>query len=474
MQTCQVALVLALLCCWTADAADGGASDCGGAGETKELIVDSKTRCFQMYTPSGAKQPMPVVVFFHGKGGRASASCRAESEMVKYADSLGYALICGDAYEDWQFPKIGDDLGVTSANPRPCAASDSPDATYVTKLFEAIEANTASYDVNKIYFMGFSQGSMMTNWASTCFAAKIRGVVQAGSGIKLHGAAVTAEICAASTNAKCKAGDDDGVGIPGGAGKCDACEYFPIQPAQNQNNVVGEPLKYCLYLGCDDYLAHSVNHLAIYLESIGAPFNLQFYEAAHEAPIDWMPMVADCHGIWSGTPKNDNGVTCSSSSFFVTGQMEGGGGVGGGAGGGAGAGGEPPTCTTERTTLCCGDKTCGGPETAENCPADCSGSSNSEASGTGGGGGGEPPTCTTERTTLCCGDKTCGGPETVENCPADCSRSTTAQGEISGLSESSTSKTPDSMTSGTSCAIMSSLSVVSAVTLSCSLHRHWP
>jgi hypothetical protein len=44
-----------------------------------------------------------------------------------------------------------------------------------------------------------------------------------------------------------------------------------------------------------------------------------------------------------------------------------------GAGGGGGTGGdptEPPTCQAGQT-MCCGDGTCDGPETAANCPADC-------------------------------------------------------------------------------------------------------
>jgi len=62
--------------------ADGGAADCGGAGITKEFTVDGKPRCFQLYTPSSPTKPMPVIVFFHGKGGRASQSCRENGDMV--------------------------------------------------------------------------------------------------------------------------------------------------------------------------------------------------------------------------------------------------------------------------------------------------------------------------------------------------------------------------------------------------------
>ncbi len=40
--------------------------------------------------------------------------------------------------------------------------------------------------------------------------------------------------------------------------------------------------------------------------------------------------------------------------------------------------------------------------------------------GGGGGGGGEPPPCEEGQTSMCCGDGTCDGPETADNCPEDC------------------------------------------------------
>ena len=50
----------------------------------------------------------------------------------------------------------------------------------------------------------------------------------------------------------------------------------------------------------------------------------------------------------------------------------GGGGPGGGQGGGpGGGGGTPPDCEEGQTQMCCGDGVCDGPETADNCPADC-------------------------------------------------------------------------------------------------------
>ena len=40
--------------------------------------------------------------------------------------------------------------------------------------------------------------------------------------------------------------------------------------------------------------------------------------------------------------------------------------------------------------------------------------------GAGGGGGMNPPECGPGQTEMCCGDGVCDGPETAQNCPADC------------------------------------------------------
>ena len=45
--------------------------------------------------------------------------------------------------------------------------------------------------------------------------------------------------------------------------------------------------------------------------------------------------------------------------------------MGGGMMGGGMMGGTPPMCTMPGQMMCCGDGFCGGPETPQNCPADC-------------------------------------------------------------------------------------------------------
>jgi predicted esterase len=267
---------------------------------------------------------MPVIVYFHGAGTRANQSCDQNDQLAQDADTMGYALVCADAVAQgsWQFPETDDGQGVTNDDPRPCGASDSEDWTYVKKILQHLESPPVSQrvDLLKVYFMGFSQGAMMTAYAATCFANKIRGAAQAGSGLKLHSNAVTNQFCTASANNRCWPNIDDGVSNPflqpEDEDVClfDTCTYFPLQPTK-QENIVGEDLKWCLYMGCDDPLAHSVNHMAVYLNSRGVPNNLEKYNGEHQVPTSWMTKVAECHGIFTG-PTDSSGVTCSSDSFF--------------------------------------------------------------------------------------------------------------------------------------------------------------
>lgn len=73
---------------------------------------------------------------------------------------------------------------------------------------------------------------------------------------------------------------------------------------------------------------------------------------------DTFPYIPRC---WTAAPD---------PSFSRAG---GGGGAGGGGdtGGGGGGTGEPADCAPGQTERCCGDGTCDGPETADNCAADC-------------------------------------------------------------------------------------------------------
>jgi len=334
---------------------DGGADDCASdVGEVHEFTVDGVTRCFNLFTPASATKPMPVVIYFHGKGGAANKICSSKTEVTQAAESMGFALLCGDAYENWQFPRVGGDEGVSSANPQPCTSEDTPEVDYVQTIFDTLAAASATYDNQKIYTQGFSQGAMMTTWATTCFASKIRGASQAGSGLKLAKDAVTKEWCAGSSSRRCSVKETDGNNIPGGScPESSACEYFPIKTTKQQNSV-GRDLKWCLFAGCSDYLLGSVLSQNQHLTDEGAPVDIFYYDMPHKAPENWMPKVAQCHG-WDNAPEVNEEPWLDSCEGIDLGTNDGKyclgetgcGGTGGGGSGGGGGGGPPgkePDC----------------------------------------------------------------------------------------------------------------------------------
>lgn len=221
----------------------------------------------------------------------------------------------------------------------------------------------------------------MTTWAANCFASQIRGASQAGSGLKVGGAAITEEWCANSPNSKCEVGSTDGNNIPDGACPTStSCEFFPIRPAL-QNNVVGEPLNWCLFAGCSDYLLGSVYSQDQFLTSANIPHTLVHYDGPHEAPGNWMAKVAQCHS-WPNTPavESDADMWLATCDGIDEGNNEGKycygeapcAGSGGGGSGGDGGSTCPSFCTDklELAQACsnpnCDNELCG----LEGCPED--------------------------------------------------------------------------------------------------------
>ena len=83
----------------------------------------------------------------------------------------------------------------------------------------------------------------------------------------------------------------------------------------------------------------------------------------------------DYHGEFGPTPDFPDSIYHYHTNFtspYIIGAFAGNLGTGFGGGGGGGGGGNPPDCDQVPPGMpCCGDGTCGGPETETNCPEDC-------------------------------------------------------------------------------------------------------
>ena len=119
--------------------------------EAIDLLVDNETRQYRIFTPSTMQTSMPVIVFFHGGGGRNSEFPQ-QSKFEALAENQGIILIfaMGEARDGEE----GDWLLNTTANRQ-------QDIRYLETLLESV-TNTYSVDQSRIYAVGYSLGSMYT------------------------------------------------------------------------------------------------------------------------------------------------------------------------------------------------------------------------------------------------------------------------------------------------------------------------
>ena len=70
---------------------------------------------------------------------------------------------------------------INASNPTPCTKEDSREYGYIEGTLDLIAE--LGLDASKVYFEGFSQSSMFAAYASVCFADRVAGLWQGGSGL---------------------------------------------------------------------------------------------------------------------------------------------------------------------------------------------------------------------------------------------------------------------------------------------------
>jgi hypothetical protein len=123
----------------------------------------------------------------------------------------------------------GNDGIANDANPTPCASSDSRDIAYLAAIFDWIDAQHAVLDATKVFTRGFSQNSMFAAYAAVCFAGRVTGVWQGGSGLALTGHTPVVP----GAQAQCAHSSF----VAAGGSKsccatafCSTCKYWPLYP----------------------------------------------------------------------------------------------------------------------------------------------------------------------------------------------------------------------------------------------------
>jgi len=215
--------------------------DCNcGFGDIKTYVFTpgDYQRCIHTFIPDSAdsSNPLPVLVSVNGYGqGRLFPG----SEAVAKARYYGYALFGigstgpfdGAGGFGLEFPANG---VINPSNPTPCSASDSRDYGYIEGILDFI-ANEATLDTSKVYFEGFSQSSMFSVYASVCFADRIAGLWQGGSGL----AKTFHQPITPGWQGQCSASDFDTYGNDCCTDHfCTDCTWWPIYPRTCENKLI--------------------------------------------------------------------------------------------------------------------------------------------------------------------------------------------------------------------------------------------
>ncbi len=213
-------------------------------------------RYFSVFNLAGGSSPKPVLIQVNGYSGDSKIS--ADGEDAAAATYYGFALMkITSALDDGNGGfslEFGNNGIANDANPTPCSADDSRDIVYLRAVFDWIAAQSAQLDAARVFTRGFSQNSMFAAYTAVCFADKVAGVWQGGSGLARTGytpivpgaqaqCSLTAMQAAGSMESCCQ------------QSFCSECKYWPLYPQTCAATQPANKLVDCLMAYTDDGIA---------------------------------------------------------------------------------------------------------------------------------------------------------------------------------------------------------------------------
>lgn len=234
-----------------------GCCDCGTATiKTYVFWVDggATQRCFHTFNlPSStpANGPMPVVLHMDGYSGGKKPSEFAGAGDNLAATYYGFVFFTiGNLLKDGAGGfglEFGNQGIANDLNPTPCSESDSREIVYLQQVFAFIADNPLLMDASRVYTEGFSQNSAFALYATVCFADKVAGIYQGGSGMARTGWYPVAPgfqgQCSfdsyATHGSDCCDNDF-----------CTDCQYWPLWPKTCKHKIVD-----CIFAYVDDTIA---------------------------------------------------------------------------------------------------------------------------------------------------------------------------------------------------------------------------
>ena len=270
--------------------------------QTYRAVQGEAERCFTVYSnPSWGDEPKPLII---------EPDCYSSNQPPDGSfqnDRYGYRSLHLTAPDGgWEFPLNG---VVNSENAwSQCDPSSSREINYLATAFELVDQMISDglVSADKVFMSGFSQNSMFSIFAATCFADQVDGISQGGSGLFVAaegsvGLPKCEGVCSASSfqtyDTACISQDPCG----------EECEVWPVLPVNG-----GDAIKSCLFMYDNDDAAHTTAYPAHkILTEQGHEPALHIFESVaqaelggHRMPVLGFEWINQCLGIFD---------TCSSS-----------------------------------------------------------------------------------------------------------------------------------------------------------------
>ena len=264
---------------------------------TYRFTQGDEERCLTTYVdPPTAGDRRPLVLL---------PDCYSENALQPHGEVLPLArnynvrtMELSSPTGGWRFPL---DNRVNAENHETqCDPENSPEIAYLQQAFTVVDqmVEDGTVDPDNIYVSGFSQNSMFSVFAATCFPERIKGISQGGSGLYSQ---ADGSLGLPNCEGECTRSDFEALGseclteTP-----CDDCDYFPVLPTRSDDG-----FQSCLFMYDNDNSAHSTavpGHKL--LTAAGQDATLRIFASSppdgpggHEMPVLGWEWSNSCLGV---------------------------------------------------------------------------------------------------------------------------------------------------------------------------------
>lgn len=143
---------------------------------SKEIMVDHEQRRYYFYRPTSCAttQSLPVILAFHGGGGKAEGMDRCTGGLTKLADEKGFCVVFPAGIEGhWNDGRKRYGLGVPA---------NHDDLKFVSLMLDEL-AKQANIDTDKIYATGISNGGFFSQYLALKLPGKIAAVASIAASV---------------------------------------------------------------------------------------------------------------------------------------------------------------------------------------------------------------------------------------------------------------------------------------------------